>query len=282
MRSLNEGVSAADRLPSSGNAPKKRTRRVRLPGKLGRKGMLIGAGLCFVGVILTTAWVSGTLQRTLNTAKERFVAASVEAGFQVRDVTVSGRGETPAQDIIAALDTRRGAPILSVDLSEARQRIEALPSVHSASVERILPDTLHVIIEERQAAAVWQNEGRHVLMDRKGHLLPGNALGRSDLLLVVGKGAAEQTDALMTLLGTQPALALRVKAAVRVSERRWNVMLDEINGLEIRLPEEKPEEAWQRLAQLEQEKRFGNRKLEMVDMRLREPLVLREKKAGGA
>ena len=74
------------------------------------------------------------------------------------------------------------------------------------------------------------------------------------LKVVVGDGAPEKTAELAALLEREPMLNSRIVAAVWVAGRRWNLRLD--NGIDIRLPEEDPGAALQRLGQLERDHRL--------------------------
>ena len=64
-----------------------------------------------------------------------------------------------------------GDSLLGIDLQAARQRLEAIDWVASATVERRLPDTIHIAIVERRPFARWQIEGKTVLIDRQGVVL---------------------------------------------------------------------------------------------------------------
>jgi cell division protein FtsQ len=157
-----------------------------------------------------------------------------------------------------------------------KDRLEAIPSVYMAAVERRLPGNLHLAIVERQPVAIWQNNGEHLLVDRLGRTIPGSIAGFEDLPLVVGDGAGGHADELLSMLGTEPELASRVKAAVRVANRRWNLMLDDAQkGVEVRLPEDQPEAAWRRLAQLERERALSARQVSMIDLRTPDRMVLK-------
>jgi cell division protein FtsQ len=64
-----------------------------------------------------------------------------------------------------------------------------------------------------------------------------------------------------------------VVAAMRISERRWNLRMK--NGTDILLPEGHEVEALDRLLQLQQDTALLDRPLEAIDMRLADRLVLR-------
>ncbi|HLO77655.1 MAG TPA: cell division protein FtsQ/DivIB, partial [Magnetospirillum sp.] len=253
---------------------KRKTPRLRLSAlqKLAAGGVAMTA-LVVGGAVL---WHSGVIQRGVQDVTTSALAMTARAGFRIEEITVSGRGRTSLDDVAAALGAHHGAPILAVDLERVKDRLEAIPSVRVAAVERRLPGSIHLAIVERQPVALWQNNGEHVLVDRDGHQIPGSIAGFEDLPLVVGDGAGVRADELLSMLASEPALAPRVKAAIRVANRRWNLMLDDAqHGLEVRLPEDQAEAAWHRLAQLEKEKGVTNRQVSMIDLRTPDRLVLK-------
>jgi cell division protein FtsQ len=143
-----------------------------------------------------------------------------------------------------------------------------------------LPGTLHIAISERQPIAIWQNNGEHMLIDNTGQVIPGTIAGYETLPLVVGDGAGIRADELLAMLDSEPTLASRVKAAVRVGNRRWNLMLDDAqDGLEVRLPEEATEAAWHRLAELERTQGLTARQVRMVDLRVADRMILKTERA---
>jgi cell division protein FtsQ len=131
-----------------------------------------------------------------------------------------------------------------------------------------------VRIVERKPVALWQNEGDIVVVDMDGHPIPGEEVSRfSDLPLVVGKGAEAAVGSLFKLVATQPKLKSRLKAAVRVGERRWNLRLD--NGVEVRLPEEGAEAALGELVRLDREQEILARDIKAIDLRFPDRFIVK-------
>jgi cell division protein FtsQ len=255
---------------------KRRLPRLRLD--LSPVQKLAGAGLAAAIIAIggLMLWHSGKPQRLAQDTVAATLDATARAGLLVSDITVTGRRRTPTAQLVSALATHYGDPILGIDIAAARARIEALPSVRAAAIERRLPGTLSLAIVERQPVALWQNDDRFVLVDRDGHNIPGAIEGFEDLPLVVGDGAPARTDELFALMAAEPELAARVKAAIRVGDRRWNIMLDDVEkGLEARLPELDTEAAWHRLAELERTRALSGRHITMVDLRVPDRLVLK-------
>lgn len=300
MRRLSDSdivVTADDRIPASAASPRRaagtaKARPEPKPKKAKRKPLLprldftplqklAAGGVAVTALVVGSAviWHSGIIQRGTHTAIASVLDGTARAGFRVEEITIAGRGRTPTDQIAAALAAPHGTPILGIDLEKVRDRLESLPSVRAAAVERRLPDAVHIAIAERQPVAIWQNNGEHILVDRDGRQIPGSIAGFEGLPLVVGDGAAARADELLSVLAGEPSLASRVKAAVRVGNRRWNVMLDDVqNGLEVRLPEDNVEAAWHRLAELERTKGLSGRAVNMVDLRVPDRMVLKTDK----
>lgn len=237
-----------------------------------------GGGLAVVGLVgggLGWLWQSGWVDRQWDAAVASAVAASGEAGLAVREVLVEGRDETSTEALTAALQVRLGQPILSLSPEAIKARIEALPWVRSASVERRLPDTLYLRIEEFEPMALWQRPGKELfLVSRDGTVIDEPRIARfADLLVIVGNEAPAHTPALLEMLALTPALSRRVTAAVFVSGRRWNLQLD--NGIAVKLPETGGTDAWLKLARLDREHGLLDRDLEAVDLRVPDRLVVR-------
>jgi cell division protein FtsQ len=257
-------------------AAKRKAPKVRLHFSTLQK--LAAGGVAVTALVVSglVAWHAGAPQRMVRSAGEGVMTMTATAGFRLREITITGRVRTPAEEIMGAVGMRRGEPILALDIGEAKDRLEEIPSIRAAAVERRLPGTLHLAVVEREPVAVWQHDGLFTLVDRDGHQIPGGIEGFEDLLLVVGDGAPMRADELLTMLAAEPKLASRVKAAVRVGNRRWNIKLDDAEkGIEVRLPENEPETAWHRLAELETDRGLSGRQITMIDLRVPDRMVLK-------
>lgn len=242
-----------------------------------RFGLSIGGATLVLGGTIAWAWhigFAGAVQTaSAELAARALVGTQVAAGLVVRDVTVEGRNETPANDLLAALGVQRGDLLLDFDAEAARARIEAIGWVREAMVSRLLPDRIHVEITERVPFALWQNDRKLSVIDRDGDVITDKALGRfASLPMIVGRDGAHLAGVLLDTLAEQPALKQRVRSAVRVGGRRWDIHFD--NGVIAKLPEENAAAAWARLADLDAQYRVLDRAMLSVDLRLADRLVL--------
>ncbi|MGB0671359.1 MAG: cell division protein FtsQ/DivIB [Rhodospirillales bacterium] len=228
--------------------------------------LVIGGGVWTVKSGLVTDWTRKSHQALVNMTRD--------LGLKVGDVMVTGRNRTSQNDLLAALGTTKGAPILTFDPAAAADAVRALPWVREASVERLLPDTILVRIVEREPLALWQNEGAFRVIDSEGEALEGVDPGLfSKLPRVVGAEAARTAPQLFAMLAEEPALAGRVQAAIRVGGRRWNLVLD--GGIDVRLPEEDAAGAWSRLADYDRTHSVLTRDVQVLDLRLPDRLIVR-------
>jgi cell division protein FtsQ len=245
----------------------RRNRRLALPAALGLAGLAVIAG----GVV---AWRAAEPGRALAGWQEEVLDLTAAWGLAVEEITVEGRRHATAPSLLAASGLSRGAPILGVSVEEVRNRLEAMPWVEHATVQRRLPQHIHIVVKEREPFALWQRQGRFALIDRAGRVIVENDVAPfAGLPLVVGLGAEQVAAPLLDEIARFPEVKLRVTAAVRVAERRWNLRL--ASGADVLLPEGAEAAAIERLSALHRDAGLLDRSLVAIDMRLPDRLVLR-------
>jgi len=225
------------------------------------------------------AWKQDTFAETTGAMRDSLIAASAGAGFAVGDVLVEGRTETDRDAILRVLGVRRGDPILAIDLADAKERLEGLPWVSGAAVERRLPDILYVRLSERQPMAIWQHDRKFTVIDREGRpLADATELARrgneriETLPHVVGANAPAQVPKLLAALDKVPSVREKVTAATWVSDRRWDLKLN--NGVVVKLPEGGMTVALRQLAELDASGRVLEREIVAIDLRQPDRAVL--------
>lgn len=276
---------------SSGGAPprrdydrRKKRNTNRKSGKpIWRQPMLLGLMVLVLGAGSAGGWMAwrqgwlGAIEGHIEEASRAVISAITP--FKLADITVEGRDYVTREAILAALDVKAGDSLLGIDLQAARHRLEAIDWVASATVERRLPDTLYVTLKERRAVAIWQNGTEYTLIDENGRTVRASRMppGAESLLLLGGPGAPEHVGDLLLLLTYEPKVAKRLRAAVWVGQRRWNLILK--NDVEIWLPEEDAVAALQRLGKLDSDYRLLSREFSVIDLRLPDKLYLRKRGA---
>jgi len=190
-------------------------------------------------------------------------------GFEVRMVHIEGHEHTSGSAVVAALGLGGHVSLLTLDVEDVRERIETLPWVTSATVRKVLPSALDIALVEAEPVARWSAEGVEALVAADGRVLSvqDDVLARfGGLPLLAGRGANEAVADALAILEAHPDVAGDVAAAVRVNERRWDLLLD--GGATVRLPEEGASAALDRFAWLEREAGVLAAGAVVVDVRL--------------
>ena len=77
-------------------------------------------------------------------------------GLIVREVIVEGRSKTKKSALLQALQVSEGDNILAINITEMKDRINKLPWVKSARIERHFPNKISLTLVERTPMARWQ------------------------------------------------------------------------------------------------------------------------------
>lgn len=276
--------------PSSENMP--RLARIKLSGGVtgeevqvsGKSLALAIAGAVIFGgaAIAGAAWMGSSLFDVREAFARGADSAAAGIGFAIDDIEILGVAGARAQEVRALIVPDGRHSILSLDPLEVKSRIEGLDWVASADVRRLWPSTLEVRVQRRQAYARWQEDGEIAVIDGAGErLLAERAVDHPELPLVVGAGAGPAAEPLLIALEELPELRRRLKAMVRVGDRRWNVELQ--SGTTIALPEADPVIALSRLEGLHAAFRLLDRPLAVIDMRTPNRMAVRvhQQLAGG-
>ncbi|OLF73933.1 hypothetical protein AWH62_07200 [Maricaulis sp. W15] len=216
----------------------------------------------------------GQLDDVAGWAGDRVERQLTESGFAVRAVDVTGAAGEMAHAIVLASEIHDGQSIFSVDPQEIRTRVEAMPMIRRARVARLLPNRIAIVVETREAFALWQVEGGLHVIDRDGVVIAdADVMDPPALPLVVAEGANRAATEIVDALGHYPEVAGRVVGAVRVGERRWNLRLD--SGADVKLPESDVMASIAILARLQAERGVLRLAAESFDLRGEGDLIVR-------
>ncbi|MEL6957467.1 MAG: cell division protein FtsQ/DivIB [Pseudomonadota bacterium] len=187
--------------------------------------------------------------------------------FMVQVMAIDGADDTLAADIRTVLPLEFPRSSFDMDLEEMRQVVAALPAVAEASM-RVRPGgVLQVTVTQRQPVAVMRTPDGLKLLDADGVLIRSlvSRSDRPDLPLITGDGAREALGEGLTLYAVAGPLEERMRAVVRMGERRWDVILE--SGQRILLPTDNPVPAWERVVALDEAQELLQRDVSVVDMR---------------
>lgn len=179
--------------------------------RLRKPGWKILGALFLVGVIMAAAWGVRAGARSM-------------AFFRVRSVEVRGAHYLQPNEILSRLQVDTLASLWD-DLEPYRQRVRRHPQVADVRLERKMPGTLVVIIQENLPVALIQTPAGLLPFDSLGRQLPIDpSLTNLDLPIV-----ASADPVLLKLVGAiraaEPRVFARIEEARRVGREEILLML---------------------------------------------------------
>lgn len=234
--------------------------------------------LLAVGAAIVTG---GVVPRTVEKTDRAASTIVADAGFALSQLHLSGNVRTRADEITAALDMKAGQSIFAVDLKQARTHLLALPWVAEAEIQRRFPDDIAVSIVERVPYARWQLENGPVVVEADGRTIVADPADKfAALPLLVGDGAPQHAHGFLEDVARHRAIVKRVRAYQYVSNRRWNLILD--NLVIVKLPETGWDAELDSLDRLIVEKGILEKDIKEIDLRPTSPFYFVVQRDGGA
>lgn len=200
-----------------------------------RPVLLMTLGLVLFAAI-AALFASGTIGRAIHGVDHAIDTVVADAGFGISEIHLAGNSRVPPETILAALGMNPGESIFAAKLAAARSRIMALDWIASADVVRRYPDSIFVTIVEKRPFALWQSPKGVAVVERAGGVITTLGVEKfARLPKLVGVGAPEAAADLVDAVMAHRAAAARVAADEYVSQRRWNLILND--GVVVKLPE---------------------------------------------
>ena len=227
-------------------------RRGRVPGLLAalsdhlslfaRRPMMAMCGLLAVLVLLGALFASGVIGRGIHAVDRTIDTITADAGFGISEIHITGNRRTPYNQVLEVLGMKPGQSIFSAEVWQARDRLAHLEWIASAEIHRRYPDAIFVTLVEKRPFALWQapadahGEAPIWVVERNGKLITTHEVDKFRRLpKLVGSGAPQAAADLVDAVATHRAIAARIAAYARQSQRRWNLILDD--GVVVQLPE---------------------------------------------
>lgn len=216
----NRRVSGA---PRAGHKPAVAGPREGLRQALARSLQAGSRGRRVIGLLGRLSIAVALAWGLLLAAQSAYQYVTTSARFEAKSLVFEPTPHVPVDRLQELLAIEPGTNILSVDTRELQAKIADEPWVKRATVERSLPDTLIVDVEEHEAAAVLLS-GYMYLVDADG--VPFKRMGdgeRGDLPVITGidreqlvRGDAQATTAIRR--GLEVLTAYQAQPRPRLSE----------------------------------------------------------------
>ena len=239
---------------------------------------LVACGV-WVIVALIAFFASETGHHFVHWTQECGQLAVQKAHRTLRQVEINWQAPmhyTKTEEILKTIQIKQGDPMDQIHLTELQQKIEQMPWVRTAVVERYWPDTIKITLEEKVPLALWQNNRQYHPLDDRAEVIDTTKQLPADLLLVVGSDAPKHLISLIQDLEQVPDIYQYVRAAVRIGERRWNLKLfNAEKGLDILLPETDVLSALKRLEAHNKQEKLIKRQIAAIDLRSTDKVILK-------
>jgi cell division protein FtsQ len=218
-------------------------------------------------------------------------ALSAEA-LKVSSIEVSGNSRMARGEVLALLDGLRGRSILTIDLEAWRERLLGAPWVLDATMRRVFPDAVSVVISERQPMGIARIGDRLYLVDPGGTIIdefgPNSAGldlpiidgldGARPSGLLVDEARARLVGRMLADLERRPDLSERV-SQVDVSDARNIVLALDRDTVLVALGEERFVERLQSYLDLAPALKERVPAIDYVDLRFDERVYVRPRSA---
>lgn len=221
-----------------------------------------------------------------------FVLAS--DALTVTRITVQGNQRMSRGEVLGLLEGLSGTSIVLTDLESWRQKLLMSPWVADASIRRMFPGTLAVMIEERQPIGIGRIKGTLYLIDKTGTVIDEFGPNYADLDLPIVDGLSpkgEEGEAvdearaalagrLMSELASRPKLAAQV-SQIDVTDSRNAIVLLKGDTALLRVGDERFTERLQSYLDLMPALRERMPDVDYVDLRFDERVYVRPQGNGG-
>ena len=187
-------------------------------------------------------------------------------GFNIAAITITGSRQLLSNEVLALAGIQAKDSLIFLDVQKVRKRLIASPVIMAASVRKLYPNQLVIAVEERKADALWQRDGEVAIIAADGRRIDKMRDQRyARLPFMVGAGANLRYREYMAILTAAGHLRSKIRAGTLIGGRRWTIKFS--NGLDLKLPEEKPDRAMARFSVLDKKHGLLERDLLVADMR---------------
>ncbi|SFR43731.1 cell division protein FtsQ/DivIB [Litoreibacter janthinus] len=223
----------------------------------------------FLVVAMVGLYVTDSDRQRVMSEKFDEIRRSVEERpeFMVKLMAIDGASPELNSAIREVMPVDLPLSSFDLDLEAMRKQVESLDAVKRVDVRVRAGGLLQINVEERVPAVVWRGPDGLELLDVGGHRVSALAsrAARPDLPLIAGEGANADVPEALALLERAAPIRDRVIGIARVSERRWDLVLD--RAQRIMLPPRQPISALDRVLALNEAQELLKRDVTHIDIR---------------
>lgn len=167
--------------------------------------------------------------------------------FQIKTVEIFGNKAEELEDLVRNKSSRQilffsSRSIFLADFAEInREILNSFPHISQASLRRKLPDTLHLHIKEREAAAVFTQSDKSFLIDKEGIIFDFYDPGAKEQNFIKIRRPDEKEVGLKDKVITEDQLSKILEAESKL-KKELNILAEDIIAIsEVRYDIKTPE-----------------------------------------
>lgn len=196
--------------------------------------------------------------------------------FNIQNIQVLGIKNISKNRIDKIIKSQSTQIISKIDIDMIKEEIEKIEWVENIFIQRRLPSSLRIEIQERQPIAIWQKNKNHFLVDKNGKVIHSSMSKEfSHLPIIVGDFAPITAFQVIQTSGLFSNLKKRITGFICVRGRRWNVEID--NSLIVKLPTENIHQAFSVLSDMIKHNKISRVLMETVDLRDEDRVIIKFK-----
>lgn len=226
----------------------------------------IPLGICLA---LVFAWVSkpGRINELRDYFAEMRRSIEERPEFMVNAMRVEGASPVLRRQVREILAVDLPLSSFNFDLEQMRQSVMGLDPVKDAELRIKAGGILEVKLTERLPVMIWRGRDGYELLDVEGYRVAGlrHRTDRPDLPLIAGEGGEDAVPEALDILANVHPIRHRILGLVRISERRWDIVLD--GDQRVMLPAENALPALDRVLALNEAQDLLSRNVTHVDFR---------------
>ena len=191
----------------------------------------------------------------------------LSTAFKIEGIKVISDDQISVEKISKVLDLEFPINSLKINVEELKTKLENISFIHSASVRITSAGFVEIMVTSRTPVIIHRVGMRYALLDIEGKVVEEilSRKDRQELPLIIGSGAEKFVQEALLLLIESKDLVTRIRGLVRVGERRWDIILD--RNQKINLPEKNPLKAIKKIVLLNEVQKIFARDISYLDFR---------------
>jgi cell division protein FtsQ len=155
----------------------------------------------------------------------------------VTSIEVEGNEKVSSEEIVKLSKAKVGDNIVMIDLSDIKKGVETNKWIAEATVERVLPDAIKIIVEEERAKAVYIQNQKMYLVNDSGKIIEeiSDYSLYKNYIYLIGEGANVGYSEMLDYLYSSESIYSKIEGLIKIGNRRWDVKLN--NNITLKLPE---------------------------------------------